>query len=179
MGGSENLLLNNGTHLYFFVHISYGRKLAFWNTKRTWFLDFLYFGPFWGLSWPNFDPKSENMLFLADNDPKDGTKTKISEIKNKFSLYSKIPVSCQKYGQNRDEFYCLEANFHSSPPRISHTFCEILRNTSRLHQFISWQLGKLFQFCKKFLNPHNPNFQSRSKLRKIIFNLGPPPTLPP
>ena len=40
-GGSENPLLNIRTHLHF-VHIPsfFGRKPAFWNTKRTCFLDF-------------------------------------------------------------------------------------------------------------------------------------------
>ena len=54
-------------------------------------------------------------------------------------------------------------------PGISHTFCEISRNMSRFRWLVYRGRDNLFQLRKKFLNPHNQNFKSRTKLLKIIF----------
>ena len=147
---------------YFLI---FGRKLAFWNTKRTCFLDFWYFlflGHFWGhfgLKIANFQILS---LILLKMTPKMAQNQKISKIQKTSSLC--IP-KCQFPAKNEEiwtkwRWVLLFRSKFSDPPNpgISHTFREISRNTSRLRRFISRRHSNLFQFRKKFLNPHNPNF---------------------
>ena len=83
----------------------YGQNGHEWtpNLKYKQNLYFWYFCPFLRSFWPKFGKKSINLHFLAQNDPKNGPKSKnIKNPKNKFSLYSKMPVSCQKW-RNMDK----------------------------------------------------------------------------
>ena len=45
---------------------------------------------------------------------------------------------------------------------ISYTNTPKTAFRSQLRDITSQQRSKLFQFCKKFLNPHIPNFQNQS-----------------
>ena len=143
--------------------------MAVWNTKRTCFGFLIFFDldTFWGSFW--WQKKSENWHFLAQNNPKRGPNSKnIKNPKHKFFVFQNASFlpKIRNYGQNRDEFYCLEANFQT--PQIP-GFPIHLTIFREIRRFMSRHHSNLFQFRKQFLNPHSPNFKYMSKLKKIIF----------
>ena len=101
---------------YFLI---FGKNLAFWNTNRTCVLDFWYFlilVHFWG----HFDQnlaKNLKICIFGSKWPQKWPKIKKYQKSKTQVLFvfqnARFLPKIRKYGQNGDEFYCLEGNFHT------------------------------------------------------------------
>ena len=98
--GSENYLLNNRSLFQFTYWSPFLHESDILEYKQNLFFGFEIFSflAFFRPILADFGQKSEKIGFLAQNRPKNGQKAKnLKNPKNKFCLYSKMPLSCKKW----------------------------------------------------------------------------------